>query len=95
VASIAAEVECELALTRSRANGGEIVDRPSDAELAVLRLLASDLSIREIAAQLFVSHNTVRSHTRALYRKLAVNTRADAVARADALGLLGKTESPM
>jgi LuxR family maltose regulon positive regulatory protein len=68
---------------------------PSEAELAVLRLLASDLSIREIGGTLFVSANTVRSHTRALYRKLAVSSRADAVARAEALGLLGQTESPM
>ena len=61
----------------------------------MLRLLASDLSIREIGGKLFLSPNTVRSHTRAIYRKLAVNSRADAVARAEALGLLGTAESPM
>ena len=43
----------------------------------------------------FVSPNTIRTHTRAIYRKLAVNSRADAVARADALGLLAQTESSM
>jgi LuxR family maltose regulon positive regulatory protein len=65
------------------------------AELAVLRLLASELSVRQIGETLFLSPNTVRSHTRSIYRKLGVNSRAEAVARADALGLLGQTESPM
>jgi ATP/maltotriose-dependent transcriptional regulator MalT len=95
VAPLIADVEQELEQAKARAGNGEILEPPSPAELAVLRLLASDLSAREIGAQLFLSPNTVRSHTRALYRKLAVNTRADAVARAGALGLLGQTESPM
>jgi LuxR family maltose regulon positive regulatory protein len=95
VPSLAAAVERELADARGRAGNGQMLDPPSNAELAVLRLLASDLSIRGIAAQLFLSPNTVRSHTRAIYRKLAVNSRADAVARAGALGFLGQTESPM
>jgi hypothetical protein len=41
----------------------------------------------------FHSANTIRSHTRAIYRKLAVNSRAEAVARADALGLLARPPS--
>ena len=53
-----------------------------------------DLSTREIGGELFLSPNTVRTHTRALYRKLAVNSRADAVARADVLGLLAQAKSP-
>ena len=61
----------------------------------MLRLLASDLTVREIGATLFLSPNTVRSHTRAIYRKLGVRSRADAVARADALGLLDQARSPM
>jgi LuxR family maltose regulon positive regulatory protein len=64
------------------------VEQPSDAELAVLRLLASDLSQREIGARLYVSLNTVKTHTRGLYRKLGVNSRDEAVARAATLGLL-------
>jgi LuxR family maltose regulon positive regulatory protein len=95
VAALVTEVERELAEARERAASGDMLGPPSEAELAVLRLLASDLSIREIGGTLFVSANTVRSHTRALYRKLAVSSRADAVARAEALGLLGQTESPM
>jgi LuxR family transcriptional regulator, maltose regulon positive regulatory protein len=95
VPSIAAEVERELAVARGRAGGGELLDPPSDAELAVLRLLATDLSARAIGDELFLSPNTIRSHTRALYRKLGVNSRADAVARADTLGLLGQAETPV
>jgi ATP/maltotriose-dependent transcriptional regulator MalT len=85
----------ELDEAKSRASEGEVLELPSAAELAVLRLLASDLSVRQIGAELFLSANTIRSHTRALYRKLRVNSRVDAVARAEALGLLGQTESPM
>ena len=60
----------------------------SDREIAVLRLLATDLSQREIGAQLFVSFNTVKSHTRMVFRKLGVKSREDAVARGRELGLL-------
>ena len=61
----------------------------------MLRLLAGDLSVREIGERLFLSQNTIRSNTRALYRKLGVHTRADAVARATMLGLIEQTQSPM
>jgi ATP/maltotriose-dependent transcriptional regulator MalT len=60
----------------------------SERELAVLRLLASKLSQREIAAELYVSFNTVKTHTRAIFRKLGVASRAEAVERARELGLL-------
>jgi len=91
--SLAGEVEQALEAARTRATSGELLEPPSEAELGVLRMLASDLSTREIGKHLFVSPNTVRSHTGALYRKLGVNSRADAVARATALGLLEQTES--
>ncbi len=60
----------------------------SERERAVLRLLASDLSRREIGAQLYVSFNTVKAHTRSIFRKLGVSTRAEAVARGRELGPL-------
>jgi LuxR family maltose regulon positive regulatory protein len=60
----------------------------SERELAVLRLLASKLSQREIAAELYVSFNTVKTHTRAIFRKLGVSSRVEAVARARELGLV-------
>ena len=97
--SLADDVERELGTAKARAGSGEMLERPSNAELAVLRLLAGDLSTREIGERLFVSPNTVRSHTRALYRKLGANSRSDAVARAITLGLLkranaGRSRSP-
>ena len=63
--------------------------------LRELGLLTSDLSARDIAKELFLSPNTVHSHTRSIYRKLGVNSRAEAVARADILGLLDQAQSPM
>jgi LuxR family maltose regulon positive regulatory protein len=60
----------------------------SDRELDVLRLLATELSGPEIARQLFVSVNTLRTHTRHIFTKLDVNTRRAAVRRAVDLGLL-------
>jgi LuxR family maltose regulon positive regulatory protein len=54
----------------------------------VLRLLASDLTGPEIAGQLFVSVNTLRTHTKHIFTKLDVNTRRAAVRRAGELGLL-------
>jgi LuxR family maltose regulon positive regulatory protein len=59
----------------------------SDRELEVLRLLATDLTGPEIAAELFVSVNTLRTHTRHIFTKLDVNTRPAAVRRATELGL--------
>ena len=54
----------------------------------MLRLLPSRLSQREIAAELYVSFNTIRTHTRVIFRKLGVTSRTEAVARARELGLL-------
>ena len=61
----------------------------SARELDVLRLLADGLSKREAGDRLFVSYNTVHSHVRAIYRKLGVTSRADAIDRARKQGLLG------
>jgi LuxR family maltose regulon positive regulatory protein len=60
----------------------------SPRELEVLRLLPSRLSQREIAAELYVSFNTIRTHTRVIFQKLGVTSRAEAVARGRELGLL-------
>ena len=57
-------------------------------ELRVLKLLSGDLSERDIGRELYVSHSTVHSHVRAIYRKLAVSSRADALERGRQLGLL-------
>jgi LuxR family transcriptional regulator, maltose regulon positive regulatory protein len=60
----------------------------SGSEVRVLRYLPTNLTMPEIAVELHVSHNTVRTHMRHLYAKLGCHRRADAVARARALGLL-------
>ena len=60
----------------------------SDAELSVLRLLRSELSQREIAGELHLSFNTIKTHTRNIYRKLGVAERADAISRARELSLI-------
>jgi LuxR family maltose regulon positive regulatory protein len=57
-------------------------------EFDILRLLATQLSRQEIAEQLFVSINTVKTHQRSLYRKLDADDRSTALARAQDLGLL-------
>jgi LuxR family maltose regulon positive regulatory protein len=54
----------------------------------VLRVLASELSGPDIARALFVSPNTLRTHTKHIFTKLGVNTRRAAVRRAGKLGLL-------
>lgn len=60
----------------------------SGRELEVLRLLATDLTGPEIARRLFVSVNTLRTHSRHIFTKLDVNTRRAAVHRATDMGLL-------
>jgi LuxR family maltose regulon positive regulatory protein len=60
----------------------------SDRELDVIRLLATDLSGPEIARHLFVSVNTLRTHTKHIFTKLDVTTRRAAVLRATERGLL-------
>jgi LuxR family transcriptional regulator, maltose regulon positive regulatory protein len=60
----------------------------TERELGVLRLLATQLSQREIASELSVSVNTVRTHIQGIYRKLGVITREEAIASARELGLL-------
>ena len=59
----------------------------SPKEREVLQLFPTHLSTVEMASQLFVSASTVRSHVKAIYRKLEVNSRSEAVVRAQALGL--------
>jgi ATP/maltotriose-dependent transcriptional regulator MalT len=60
----------------------------SHSERRVLRLMTTQQTWREIGDQLYLSRNTVHSHTRSIYRKLGVSSRADAVRRARELGLL-------
>ncbi|MFE6485307.1 LuxR C-terminal-related transcriptional regulator [Streptomyces sp. NPDC057757] len=65
-----------------------LVEELSGRELDVLRRLARMMSTEEIAADLYVSVNTVKTHLKSVYRKLAVSRRHDAVRRARELRLL-------
>jgi LuxR family transcriptional regulator, maltose regulon positive regulatory protein len=65
-----------------------LVDPLSPRELDVLRLLGTHLDGPDIARQLFVSLNTVRTHTKNIYAKLGVNNRRSAVRRAEELDLM-------
>ena len=60
--------------------GASLIGTLSEREREVLRFLPSRLSVREIADELYVSVNTLKFHLRAIYRKLGVNSRADAAA---------------
>jgi LuxR family maltose regulon positive regulatory protein len=68
-----------------------LVEPLSERELDVLRLLATDLDGPDIARELVVSLNTMRSHTKNIYAKLGVNTRRAAIRKAAELDLLSRT----
>ena len=77
-----------LPLPRGPAEPGLLVERLSEREVEVLRMLRSEFSMPEIAGHLYLSVNTVKTHARTIYRKLDVNRRSAAVARGRQLGYL-------
>jgi LuxR family transcriptional regulator, maltose regulon positive regulatory protein len=82
----------DLLAGRSLGSRGEPrppIEELSEAELRVVRYLPSNLKVPEIAAELFVSANTVRTHLRHIYAKLDVHNRSAAVASARELRLVG------
>jgi DNA-binding CsgD family transcriptional regulator len=81
----------------ARASGGPTWprERLTDSETRVLRYLPTHLGAAEIAAELYLSANTVKTHLRHLYRKLGAHSRQEAVQRARAIGLLtGSSRRP-
>jgi LuxR family maltose regulon positive regulatory protein len=90
-ASLVADIQSVLAgrtLAPQPARPEPLLEPLSDSEIRVLRYLPTNLTGPEIASELYVSPNTVRTHLRHLYEKLGTHTRADTVARGRALGLL-------
>jgi LuxR family maltose regulon positive regulatory protein len=79
-----AQLERRLAYRPLTEPGEPITDR----EREVLRLLQGTLSLRDIGRELYLSPNTIKTHTRALYRKLGASDRQDAVAKARELGFM-------
>jgi LuxR family maltose regulon positive regulatory protein len=76
-------IPCKAALARQ-----PLIEPLSERELEVLRLIAAGLSNLEIAQKLIVAGGTVKAHTASIYRKLDVNSRTEAVARARELNIL-------
>ena len=66
----------------------DLMDPISERELEVLHLIAAGLSNQEIAEKLFISLNTVKTHTKNINSKLSVTNRTKAIVRAKELGIL-------
>jgi LuxR family transcriptional regulator, maltose regulon positive regulatory protein len=81
---LAEEQRAEAARTRREGQFEPLTDR----ELAILRTLPAPGSLRELAADLFVTPNTLKTHLRAIYRKLGAESREEAVIRAREGGLI-------
>ena len=71
-----------------QSRAGSLAEPLTERERAVLRLLRGPLSLREIGHELYLSLNTIKTHTRAIYRKLGVSDRQDAVTKGRELDLL-------
>lgn len=72
----------------SAAPSAPLTEALSERELQVLRLLSTEMTGPEIARELYVSLNTMRTHTKHIFQKLDVTSRPAAVRRAEALGLI-------
>jgi LuxR family maltose regulon positive regulatory protein len=72
----------------SRKRPQPLAEALTEREAEVLRLLRGTLSLREIGQELFLSANTIKTHSRAIYRKLGVCTRQEAVERGHQMGIL-------
>ncbi|MFD2093170.1 LuxR C-terminal-related transcriptional regulator [Blastococcus deserti] len=86
-ALVAAGHAAELA-RRVRPSAAALAESLTERELAILALLPTTKSQRELAGTLFVSPNTLKTHLRSIYRKLVAHSRDDAVLRARSLELL-------
>ena len=82
------EIDAALARRELRPTRTAAGDELSERELAVLRLLSTPMSQREIGETLFVSLNTVKSHVKSIFRKLDATSRGEAVERAHERGLV-------
>ena len=81
---LAREQRAEVVRTRQDA----LIEPLTDRELAILRLLPAPTPQRELASALFVAPSTLKTHLRAIYRKLGAESRGEAVIRARERGLI-------
>jgi LuxR family maltose regulon positive regulatory protein len=77
-----------IAGARRRQTG--VIEPLTEMEVRVLARLADHLSYRDIASDLYLSINTVKTHLKHIYFKLGVSSRSSAISRAATLGLLGR-----
>jgi LuxR family maltose regulon positive regulatory protein len=78
----------ERALIAAREASNGLCEALTEAELRVLELAPTHLTLEQIGRDRCISRNTVKTHLKAIYSKLDVSSRGEAVARAQALGLL-------
>lgn len=83
-----AERRLSLRQPSQRTSGTVHVETLTDRERDVLRKLRSELSLPEVAREMYVSYNTVKGHTKSIYRKLGVTSRAAAIEASDELDLI-------
>jgi LuxR family maltose regulon positive regulatory protein len=89
LATLAGEAaELRALLAQERGSNAADASALTTSELRLLPLLSTHLTFPEISQELFLSHNTVKSHVTAIYRKLGADSRSLAVAQARAVGLL-------
>jgi DNA-binding CsgD family transcriptional regulator len=81
-------IELLTSLRQQPVYGGQLPDPLSVRELEILQYLPTPLDQRELCSTLFISRNTLKTHLRSTYRKLGVQTRREAVLRAESLGIL-------
>ena len=79
---------CSRYSTQGSHSAAAAAEQLTERERAILALLPTPLSQRELAGSLFVSTNTMKTHLRAIYRKLGAGSRDETVLRARSLGLL-------
>jgi DNA-binding NarL/FixJ family response regulator len=82
------EITAQVFKVMRRARSTHQSDRLSERELEVLRFLSRGMTTGQIAARLYISENTVKTHIRHLLEKMEVSNRAEAVAKALQTGLL-------
>jgi LuxR family maltose regulon positive regulatory protein len=88
IAVVRAHVEANVSSAHLTRPDAELEEQLTAREEEILARLDSMTTLPEVAAELFVSVNTVKAHLRSLYRKLGVHGRREAVAKAESLGLL-------
>ncbi len=81
-------MSCSDLYLMNRSESATLPDDLTERQVRVLRLLRGSLTLSEIATELSLSPNTVKTHTQAIYRKLGVCTREDAVIRGVDRGIL-------